>query len=175
MTIEAGTQAPDFSLAGIDGETYSLAEALAAGPVLLMFFKTTCATCDIACPYVNRLRQAYPGGGWTLWGISQHPREESSAYAATYGIEYPVLLDERDQGYPVSMAYDPPSTPTFYLIDPDGQVVQESAGFDKKDLNAISAALAERLGAESVVIAPPDDGIPDSRPGCVPRHQLPRR
>lgn len=175
MAIEAGTQAPDFSLAGIDGETHSLGEALAAGPVLLMFFKTTCATCDMACPYVNRLAEAYRNGGWTLWGISQHPREESSAYAATYDIEYPVLLDEREQGYPVSMAYDPPSTPTFYLIDRDGQVAQESAGFDKGDLNAISAALAQRLGVAPVVIAPADDGNPDSRPGCVPRHQLPRR
>jgi peroxiredoxin len=175
LAIEAGAKAPDFSLSGIDGERYSLAEALALGPVLLMFFKTTCATCDIACPYVRRLAEAYPNGGWTLWGVSQHPGEESSAYAAKYEIEYPVLLDERDEGYPVSMAYDPPSTPTFYLIDADGQVVEQSAGFDKGELNRISLRLAERLGVEAAVIAYAEDGNPDSRPGCVPRHQLPRR
>jgi hypothetical protein len=78
-------------------------------------------------------------------------------------MAYPVLADV--DGYAVSRAYDPPATPTLFLIDRAGQVVGETSGFDKAQLNALSAALAGRLGAEPVVIAPAGDGKPDFKPG----------
>ena len=163
MTIEAGARAPDFSLTGIDGDTYTLSDALSRGPVVLVFFKTTCGTCDLAFPYVNRLLDAYPGDGWSLWAVAQDPSAEASRYASTFGISYAVLPDV--DGYAVSKAYDPPATPTLFLIDRGGDVVQETAGFSKADLNSLAAALAERLGAEPAVIAPVGDGNPDFKPG----------
>lgn len=169
MAIEAGATAPEFTLKATNGHEYNSEDALGRGPLLLMFFKTTCATCDMTCPYVNRLIEAYPSG-WNVWGISQHPLEESKRYAEAYEIAYPVLLDE---GFEVSKVYDPPSTPTFYLIDREGEVMEKSAGFDKGDLNTISKRLAHCLGVEPVEIAPADDGNPDSRPGCAPRHLRP--
>ncbi len=163
MTIEAGATAPDFSLRGIDGETYALSDALRRGPVVLVFFKTTCGTCDLAFPYINRLLDAYPGDGWSLWAVAQDPLAEASRYASTFGMTYPVLPDA--DGYAVSKAYDPPATPTLFLIDREGHVVQETAGFSKADLNSLAAALAERLAAEPAVIAPAGDGNPDFKPG----------
>ena len=163
MTIEAGATAPDFSLRGIDGETYALSDALSRGPVVLVFFKTTCGTCDLAFPYVNRLLDAYPGDGWSLWAVAQDPPAEAGRYASTFGMTYPVLPDA--DGYAVSKAYDPPATPTLFLIDRRGDVVQETAGFSKADLNSLAAALAERLAAEPAVIAPAGDGNPDFKPG----------
>lgn len=163
MTIEAGTRAPDFSLRGIDGDTYTLSDALSRGPLLLVFFKTTCGTCDLAFPYINRLLETYRGGPWSLWAVAQDPPAEAGSYASAHGLSYPVLPDV--DRYAVSKAYDPPATPTLFLIDRDGQVVRETAGFSKADLNSLSAALAERLGAEPAVIAPAGDGSPDSKPG----------
>ncbi len=163
MTIDVGASAPDFSLEGVDGETYALADALGRGPVLLAFFKTTCGTCDLAFPYINRLRESYPGDRWSLWAIAQDPPAEASRYASAYDMSYPVLPDA--DGYAVSKAYDPPATPTLFLIDRAGQVIQETAGFSKEELNSLSAALAERIGAEPVVIATAGDGNPDFKPG----------
>lgn len=163
MTIEVGATAPEFALKGTDGETYALAKALVRGPLLLVFFKTTCGTCDLAFPYINRFLESYGGGGWSLWAVAQDPPEEARRYAAAYGIGYPVLPDV--DGYAVSKAYDPPATPTLFLIDRGGEVVQESAGFSKAELNSLSAALAERLSAEAAVIAPAGDGRPDFKPG----------
>jgi peroxiredoxin len=163
MTIEAGATAPDFSLSGIDGDTYSLSDALSRGPVVLVFFKTTCGTCNLAFPYVNRLHDAYPGDDWSLWAVAQDPPAEAGSYASTLGMTYPVLPDA--DGYVVSKAYDPPATPTLFLIDRGGDVVQETTGFSKADLNSLAAALAERLGAEPAVIALAGDGNPDFKPG----------
>jgi len=163
MTIEAGARAPDFSLKGIDGETYTLADALGRGPVLLVFFKTTCGTCDLAFPYINRLRESYPADRWSLWAVAQDPPAEAGGYASASDMSYPVLPDV--DGYAVSKVYDPPATPTLYLIERGGQVVQETAGFSKGDLNSLSAVLAERIGSEPVVIAEAGDGNPDFKPG----------
>jgi len=163
VTIEVGAAAPDFSLTGTDGRTYALAGALARGPLLLAFFKTTCGTCDLAFPYINRFPEAYPTDGWSLWAIAQDPPQAAGSYAATHRMAYPVLPDV--DGYAVSRAYDPPATPTLFLIDGEGQVVAETAGFSKEDLNSLSRALAERLGAEAAVIAAAGDGNPDFKPG----------
>ena len=162
MTVEVGTRAPDFSLKGIDGQTYALAAALSHGPVLLMFIKTTCGTCDMAFPYINRLKESYPDDGWSLWVVAQDTPGDAGRYAAANGITYPVLSDA--DGYTVSRAYDPPATPTLFLIDSAGQITQQSAGFHKAELNSLSAWLADRLGVDPVVIAA-DDGNPAFKPG----------
>ncbi len=163
MTVEVGNRAPDFTLKGIDGESYTLAAALTHGPVLLMFIKTTCGTCDLAFPYINRLKESYPNDGWSLWVVAQDTLEDAGRYAAANGIKYPVLSDT--DGYTVSKAYDPPATPTLFFIDRAGQIAQQSAGFHKAELNSISAELADKLGAKPVVIAAADDGNPDFKPG----------
>ncbi len=163
MTIEAGARAPDFSLSGIDGETHSLSDALSRGPVLLVFFKTTCGTCDLAFPYINRFPEAYPTNGWSLWAVAQDPPVEANGYAASHGMTYPVLPDV--DGYPVSRAYDPPATPTLFLVDRRGRVAYTTHGFSKDDLNELSRLLAAEVGAEPAVIARAGDGNPDFKPG----------
>src|SRR3990172_6921888 len=142
--LEPGAQAPLFSLVGIDGATYSLQEAVQRGPLLLVFFSATCGACHTAFPYYNRLRQAYPQERWQLWAISQDGQEMARWYADRQQLAFPVLVDE--EGWPVSRAYDPPSTPAFYLLDGDGRVAAANAGFSKDDLNELARPPAARAG-----------------------------
>src|SRR5882672_2029720 len=44
--LTAGTNAPDISLAAVDGTTFSLQNALQKGPVLAAFFKVSCPVCQ---------------------------------------------------------------------------------------------------------------------------------
>src|SRR5262249_20744996 len=98
-----GDAAPDFTLPDADGVRHGLADALAAGPVVLGFLKADCATCNLAFPYLERLRAAYPDGGWTIWGVSQHPARAAQWFAKSTGVTFPLLID--DAGFPVSRAY----------------------------------------------------------------------
>ncbi|MBI1885929.1 MAG: TlpA family protein disulfide reductase [Chloroflexi bacterium] len=161
--LQPGATAPDFALTGTDGRSYSLAEALARGPALLVFFKTTCATCDLAFPYIQRLLEAYRNDGWQLWGVSQSPQVETERYAGALQLTFPVLLDE--PGFIVSDVYDPPATPTLFLIDRMGKVLYTTYGFSKDDLNEASALMARQLRVQPKVIAEMGDGRPDFRPG----------
>lgn len=162
MVLDIGRSAPELELAGIDGERYSLREALRGGPVLLVFFKTTCSTCDLAFPYINRLWASYRDG-WGLWAVAQDPPDRTAKYAQQYGIEYPMLPDTPD--YSVSKRYDPAATPTFFLIDSDGRVAFTSHGFSKDDLNELSRLIAGQLNVEARIVALADDGQPAFKPG----------
>jgi peroxiredoxin len=172
VTVEVGADAPPFKLPSLDGDSLSLPGDAAALPLLLAFFRVSCDTCDVAFPYINRLREAYPDG-WRLWAVSQDAAERTAAYRDRFAIICPVLIDDPDLA--VSRAYDPPSTPTLVLIGPEGSVEYVSEGFAKDDLNEISARLAARLGVAAVEGAPPDDGNPAMKPGCMARHLFPPR
>lgn len=162
MALQIGAPAPELTLRGIDGRTYSLHQPPFSGPTLLVFFKTTCGTCDLAFPYINRLWTSYRDG-WRLWAVAQDPPPRAGDYARRHGMEYPVLPDTPD--YSVSKPYDPPATPALFLIDADGRLAYTSHGFSKDDLNELSKLIAARLGLEAQVVAPPDDGQPAFRPG----------
>ncbi len=162
MRLEIGSIAPEFSLPGLDGSTYSLRDSLSAGPLLLVFFKAGCGACDLAFPYINRLHAAY-GDGLQLWAIAQEGPDRAGGYARSQAMTYPVLPDTTD--YEVSRRYDPAATPTFFLIGADGRVTYTSHGFSKDDLNEMSGLVAGRLGVEAREVAAADDGRPAFRPG----------
>ncbi len=171
MTIETGAEAPRFTLPTLDGADLSLGDARDQ-PLLLAFLRVSCETCDVAFPYINRLRDTYPDG-WRLWTISQDEAGRSAEYRDRFAIRSPVLIDDPELA--VSRAYDPPSTPTLVLIGTDGRVEYVSEGFAKDDLNELSARIAKHVGLPAVEIAPADDGNPAMRPGCMARHLFPPR
>jgi peroxiredoxin len=172
VTLEPGRLAPPFTLLALDGREYSLPSGLGGQPGVIVFIRSGCPTCDVAMPYYNRLREAYPEG-WHLWTISQDPPDKARPYAAKFGLTYPVLIDAPALG--VSRTYDPPSTPTLFLIDESGRVEYTSEGFAKDDLNQVSAIIAARVHAEPVTVAPTGDGTPAMKPGCMSRHLFPNR
>jgi peroxiredoxin Q/BCP len=160
--LATGARAPDFELPDAEGTPRRLAEALAAGPVVLAFLKADCAACNLAFPYLERLHAAYPAGGWTIWAISQHPARAAQWFAKNAGVTFPLLID--DEGFPVSVAYDPEATPTVFLVD-GGEVRSVQVGFSKAGLNNLSTLVADRIGQPAVEVASDDDGKPSFRPG----------
>ena len=161
--LEAGDRAPDFTLSDASGKSHRLADALAEGPVVIAFMKADCATCTLAFPYLERLHQAYPPGRWQIWGICQNPARAAQWFAGRTGVTFPMLIDGDE--LPVSHAYDPAATPTIFFVDRSGTVQSGHYGFSKPDLNALAEQVAAALGEPPIVVAPPDDGKPDFKPG----------
>ena len=164
MPLSEGSQAPDFALTGIDGKEYRLSQALKQGPLLAVFVKTTCPACDLIMPYLVRLSEAYPRQGWQLWVVSQSLADPSRGYAERFGAPFPLVVDEPEE-WAVSHAWDPPATPTLFLIGPDGRVETVTWGFSKADLNEMAERIARHLGEPAKVVAQKGDGNPDARPG----------
>jgi peroxiredoxin len=162
-TVLAGHKASPFSLTGIDGKKYSLQEVLQLGPVVVAFFKISCPVCQYAFPFLERLHKAYGNERVSIWGLSQDNARDTKDFGQEYGLTFPALLDET--GYPVSNAYGLTNVPTVLLIAPDGQVKVSSNGFSKKDLETISAELAQHLKKPPAPVFLPDENVPDYKPG----------
>jgi len=164
MPLPEGSLAPDFALMGVDGKEYRLSQALKQGPLLAVFVKTSCPACDLVMPYLKRLSEAYRRDGWQLWVVTQNHADASRQYAQRFGASFPVLVDEPEE-WAVSQAWDPPATPTLFLIDRDARVETVTWGFNKADLNEMAERIARHLAEPPMLVARRDDGNPDARPG----------
>ncbi len=159
--ISAGQTAPVFSLGGIEGKSYTLNQN-GARLTLAVFFKTTCPTCRLSWPYIEKIHQTYRAAGLATWGISQDARDASSEFASKYESTFPILIDS---DWRVSRTYDPDFVPTVLLIDRAGQIIDSVVSFDKAKLNHLSNEIAGRLGVPAAIIAPTDDGNPPFKLG----------
>ena len=162
-SIVAGNVAQGFSLNSLDDQTFSLQMLLKRGPVVVAFFKISCPVCQFTFPFLERLHKRYSSNDVSIVGISQDDAQATKKFITEYGVTFPVLLDE--DGYPASNAYHLTSVPTIFLIDPDGSVRVSSTGFDRKDLESIAAAFAERRKIALVPLFRPDEVIPANKPG----------
>ena len=97
-------------------------------------------------------------------GISQDDARSTTKFAREYGITFPIVIDD-ENGYVVSNDYGLTNVPTIFLIDIDGTVKVSSMGFDKKDLEAVDAKLAERKKISLAPLFHPDEIVPANKPG----------
>ncbi|MEZ5839662.1 MAG: thioredoxin family protein [Hyphomicrobiales bacterium] len=121
---ELGIPAPDFSLPGIDGRTWSLADVRGTNGTVVVFI------CN-HCPYVKAITarlvaaaDALRPRGVSLVAINSndavaYPEDsfaEMAPFAKAGGFTFPYLFDETQQ---VARAYDAVCTPDFFGYDRD--------------------------------------------------------
>lgn len=131
-TLEIGASAPDFSLKGTDGKTYSL-NSFANAKVLAIVF--TCNHCPTAQAYEDRiiaLANDYKAKGVTLIAVSPNdPKaialdelgysdmsdsfEEMKIRVKEKHYTFPYLYDGETQK--MSRAYGPIATPHLFIFD----------------------------------------------------------
>ena len=162
MPLAPGAAAPSFKL--LDGERTprSLTELTAAGPALLVFFKTSCPTCRLAFPVIGELQRRY-GDAVPVVAVTQTDLATTMPWLAEHGFAGPVLDDERDR-FQVSNAYAVRSVPTLVLVD-DGRVVATSEGWDRDRMNRWAADLGAATGREAPPVSVEGDGRPVYKPG----------
>ena len=162
--LSAGTKAPAFELKSLDGKSFSMAEALSRGPVVLAFFKVSCPTCQYALPFLERLHKAYGKNGVMLVGISQNGAKDTAAFNKEFGITFPVLLDDT-RTYPVSNAYGLTNVPSIFWVAQDGEIEISSVGWLKSDFEQINRRTAEEGKATPAVLFKPGEDVRDFRAG----------
>ena len=152
--LAIGIQAPDFELSTADGRPRRVSEALRQGPVVLVFYKGSCPTCQFTFPFIQQIYSKVGSTApWTLWGISEDDPEETRAFARQHGITFDLLIDEYP--YAVSSAYGLQTVPAIFIVQRDGTISLSEFGFTKSSLNQIA-------GFDFFTL---NDGLPAARPG----------
>ena len=127
-----------------------MSEALQRGPVLLVFFKISCPTCQLTFPFLDRL------GAPQLITISQDDAKGTAQFQQRFGPSEPALLDEKP--YPASNLYRITNVPTLYLIEPDGRISMAVAGFSRAHLEVLGSRFGKAPFREG-------EQVPLLRPG----------
>lgn len=152
--LAPGTAAPEFTLDLLEGGRRSLAEILEAGPVVLVFFKVTCPTCQLALPYLQRI----DGGALQIYCVSQDDAERTREFMRLFGVHLPMLLDPAAAKYPASRAYGVQYVPSLFLVESDGRISWTVEAFDRRAFEE----LARRAGRP---MFSPDESVPLYKPG----------
>jgi Redoxin len=129
---EIGRPAPDFTLADLDGKSWSLRE-LKGNAVVLEWFNPKCP--HVGPPHMKgslatpEKRHLDKGVVWlainsAASGKEGFGREENLEGKRRYGIDYPILTDRMGV---TGHAYGATDTPQFFVIDRDGTLVYRGA------------------------------------------------
>jgi peroxiredoxin len=138
--LAIGASAPDFSLPGVDGKTYSL-KNFADSPILMvMFICNHCPTSQLYEGRMKKLVEDYRGKGVATVAIQ--PNDPSAILLSELGytdvsdsleemkiraeyrhFDFPYLYDGETQS--VSQAYGPVATPHVFIFDKDRKLRYE--------------------------------------------------
>lgn len=93
--MKPGELVPDFSLPDQTGETRTLTELLADGPVVLFFYPAAFTPgCTAEACHFRDLASEFAEVGATRVGISADAVAKQAEFAASKSFDYPLLSDE---------------------------------------------------------------------------------
>ena len=138
--LPVGSEAPDFSLSGLHGETLTLDALRSSGkPVMALFTDPGCGPCNALLPEVGSWQEEH-AKKLTLALISRGEVEENKTKASEHGLRNVLLQKD----WEVSEAYQVGGTPSAVLIGPEGKVASPVAGGAEGIRGLLSYAVGER-------------------------------
>ena len=136
----------DFSLKDLSGQTVSLSDLLAEGPVLLDFWATWCGPCIKELPFIQNLHEEFSDSNITIVGISEDGTKTVSKvkpFIKTRRYTFPVLLDTNQQ---VMRMFKISSIPYVCIIDTSGELYYSHIGYKPGDEKELRKKILEVLG-----------------------------
>lgn len=128
MLLAPGKPAPDFTLTGIDGKSYSLND-FKGKLVYIDFWATWCGPCLREIPSYKKIKDTYAGKEIAFIAISLDDDKEAWEKMVTTdpnlsGIQ---LYAEKAWSSDVSRLYQIYGIPTFVFIDVEGKIIEYPA------------------------------------------------
>jgi len=116
--LPVGSEAPQFSLSGLHGETLTLEDLRSSGnPVMAFFTDPGCGPCNAMLPDVGRWQEEH-SDKLTVALISRGEAEENRTKAQEHALGNVLLQGD----WEVSEAYEVRGTPSAVLVGADGKV-----------------------------------------------------
>jgi len=133
--IRGGMQAPNLKRTTIDGRQLDLA-AYRGKYVLLDFWSTTCGPCLAGLPDLKSVYTSFSRDDFEIVGIAQDDSKWLGQFVSDNGIEWPQITQNRseDGAADILDAYRVTGIPAYFLIDPEGRVVDPTLGIYPHEL-----------------------------------------
>ena len=149
--------APDFDLPLLDGTSLRLSE-LRGQIVILDFWATWCAPCELQMPVLDAIWRDRAGRGkdgqpsvaddLMIVGLSvdTKPVAEVEDWVRERGFEYPIALADHD----LAMKFGVIGFPTLLILDPDGGIHTRHVGvLGRPEIESILEEIRSSTATES--------------------------
>jgi thiol-disulfide isomerase/thioredoxin len=138
--LPVGVPAPNFTYQGTDGKNYSLSD-YKGKVVLLEFFAPWCPHCQNDAPMFNKVAERFAGKDVQLLAVSASPfgkdynppsaeppisMDDLTWFKDQFKVNFPILLDKELKS---ATDYSIMFYPTVYLVDKQGNIAGQPAGF----------------------------------------------
>ncbi len=155
---EPGDQVDDFTLKGVDGNSYTLSDMKSSKVVVIIFWSTEC---PFVQPYRDRVSDMfndYGKKGITIWAVNANNTEsltDVQLHAKKNNYPFPVLKDVNNV---VADNLGATRTPEVFVIDPNSRVVlyhgriDDSREADKVTSNDLKNALDELIAGKDISV-----------------------
>lgn len=136
-------EAPTVEVKALDGRQLQLSD-LRGRPVLVTFWATSCPGCVKEIPHLVELYRELAPKGFEIvaFAMAYDPPEQVREMAARREIPYLVALDS--SGDAARAFGDVRLTPTHFLVDPQGRIVQQKLG--ELDIKLLRNRILSMLG-----------------------------
>lgn len=142
---QVGFKAPNFSLPNLHtGEKIDLHKL--KKPVVINFWASWCAPCRDEAPDFQTLYEKYNGKVEVLAVNLTHSDQlnEVADFVDAFGLQFPILLDQKEPPKSVTDKYQILSIPTTFFVNEDGVIIHQIIGYaSKKDLEKYFSQLVE--------------------------------
>jgi len=152
--------APDFKLPQIgnsESHFYGAGQKLS----VLVFYKFSCPTCQLALPFLQKIYDAY-GDALYFVAIAQDGPGDTEQFRRDYSISMPTLMDMSP--YPVSRKYRLVNVPSIFLTNEDHKILYSGDGFVKQEILNLADVLAEKTGRPQIDVFE-NIPVPEMKPG----------
>jgi peroxiredoxin len=162
--LPVGSEAPQFSLTGLYGETLTLEAMRSSGKTVMMLFTDPgCGPCNALLPEVGRWQEEH-AEKLTLALVSRGAVEDNKTKAQEHGLSNVLLQKD----WEVSESYEVSGTPSAVLISPDGNIASPVAGGAEGIRGLLAYAVGER--AQLPMRPPQPQGEGQPCPNCGKVH-----
>ncbi|MCE2440856.1 MAG: TlpA family protein disulfide reductase [Candidatus Latescibacteria bacterium] len=144
MALRPGRPAPDFTLTDLDGQPVSLSQ-FRGKVVLLDFWASWCGPCIGNLPYIRELKKKTTDLPVVFVNLSLDSSDAAWRKAIDkHGIKG-VHVRSGVWGSGTTSAYNVRAIPAYFLVDPQGIIVERLSGV--RDTDAIVAKILKSLGS----------------------------
>jgi peroxiredoxin len=144
--LDVGAGAPLFTLPDARGEAVALADLLARGPVVLVFYRGAwCPYCNLQLAAFQSARADIDAAGATLVAVSPQTPDQSLTLAEQRALEFPVLSDAGNRvAHDYGLAYTASAEGTGELR----KLGVELSSFNGDDTDMLPAAATFVVGQD---------------------------
>ena len=156
--LEPGDPFPPLALSDGRGKTIDAP----AGETLYAIFKTTCPTCELTWPFLDRIHRANPSG-LRILAVSQDDPGKTAAFNKRLGVGLETAFDL--DPWTVSDELGVTNVPTLLRVGPNGVVEETIVGFDRARMEGLSKRAAALAGRQAAPLFRADEHVPAIKPG----------